>query len=117
MYIRRYVLARYAGFYRSLQSSPCREVTILARMVAGDIRTTTTRNLKMHEIESGTWAAPVGKVREGLAAGEPAVPNEDTWRISYLGKLLEERDKLVYSCDDEEKVDNVQELNDSLCVN
>ena len=27
------VLARYAGFYRSLLSSPCREVTILARMV------------------------------------------------------------------------------------
>ena len=111
MYIRRYVLARYAGFYRSLQSSPCREVTILARMVAGDIRTTTTRNLKMHEIESGTWAAPVGKVREGLAAGEPAVPHEDTWRICYLGKLL------AYSCEDQGKVDKVQELIDSLCVN
>ena len=73
----------------------------------------------MLQIESGgqTWAAPVGKVKEGLSAGEPTAPNEDTWRISYLGKLLEERDKLVYSCDDEEKVDNVQELIDSLCVN
>ena len=119
MSVRRDVLARYAGFYRSLLSSPCREVTILARMVAGDIRTTTARNLKMLEIDSGgqTWAAPIGKVREGLAAGEPAVPNEDRWRISYLGKLLEEREILVYSCEDQGKVDNVQELIESLCVN
>ena len=73
----------------------------------------------MLEIESGgqTWAAPVGKVREGLAAGEPAVPIEDTWRISYLGKLLEERDILAYSCEDQAEVDRVQELIDSLCVN
>ena len=65
---RRDVLARYAGFYRSLLTSPCREVTILARMVVKDSRTTTSRNLKMLQIESGgqTWAAPVGKVKEGL---------------------------------------------------
>ena len=119
--VRRDVLARYAGFYRSLLSSPCREVSILARVVARDVRTTTARNLAMLERESGglTWMDPAEKVKEGLASREPAVANEDSWRIPYLGKLLEQRDTLAYqgAAVPDEELDRVQELIDSLCIN
>ena len=119
--VRRDVLARFAGFYRSLLSSPCREVSILARVVARDVRTTTARNLAMLERESGglTWMDPAEEVKEGLASREPAVPDEDSWRIPYLGKLLEQRDTLAYqgAAVPDEELDRVQELIDSLCSN
>ena len=51
--VRRDVIARYAGFYRSLLNSPCREVNIMARMALKDVRTVTSRNLKMLETEPG----------------------------------------------------------------
>ena len=47
--VRRDVIARYAGFYKSLLTSPCREVNILARLLAKDIMTTTARNMRMME--------------------------------------------------------------------
>ena len=117
--VKRDIIARYASFYKSLLSSPCREVNILARMVAKDVRTTTSRNLRLVEAESGglTWAATPWKIREGCAAEEPDVPRVDSWRIPYLGKLLEERDDLVYKGVETEQVENVQELIDSLCIN
>ena len=114
--VRRDVIARYAGFYKSLLTSPCREVNILARMVAKDIRTTTARNLSLLEKESGglTWSTSAHKIREELASREPDVPRAYAWRIPYLGRLLEERDTLAYLG---EEVERVQELVDSLCVN
>ena len=100
-------------------SSPCREVNILARMVAKDVRTATSRNLRLIEAESGghTWEATPWKIREGCAGEEPDVPRVDSWRLPYLGKLLEERDDLVYKGVETEQVENLQELIDSLCIN
>ena len=88
-------------------------------MVAKDVRTTTSKNLRLVEAESGglTWAATPWKIREGCAAEEPNVPRVDSWRIPYLGKLLEERDDLVYKGAETVQVENVQELIDSLCIN
>ena len=114
------VISRYAGFYRSLLESPCREVNILARIVAKDIRTTTGRNLRVLERETGglTWLTPSRKIKEELQKRQPGVPAEDGWRVPYLGKLLEERDNLVYQGDEDSKeVERVQELIDSLCSN
>ena len=101
-------------------SSPCREVNILARVVARDIRSNTARNLRLLETESAglTWAAPVRKVREALASRESAVPELDSWRIEYLGRLLEQRDMLVYGGEEEsEEVRRLQELIDAVCIN
>ena len=71
------VIARHASFYRSLLSSPCREVTILARLVAKDIRTTTARNLRFLKTEScgHSWTDPLWKVKQGLVSREPAAPS------------------------------------------
>ena len=118
--VRRDVLSRYAGFYKSLLTSPCREVNILARVVAKDIRTTTARNMRMLEQETGglTWAAPGVKIRERLACREPSAPGVDAWRIPYLGRLLEQRDQLAYQGEElSEELDEVQALIDSLCTN
>ena len=57
-------------------------------------------------------------VFDGLLAGETVVPAEASWRVPYLGKLLEERDRLVYQgLEDSKEVKSVQSLIDSLCTN
>ena len=110
------IVARYSNFYKTLLSSPCKEVAIMARIVAKDIRTTTARNLSLLEVESGglTWASPAWRIRKSCMTKEPVVPEVDSWRVPYLGKLLEQRDQLVYQG---ETADNFQELIESLCIN
>ena len=112
------IMGRYAGFYGSLLSSPCKEVNILARVVAKDIRSTTAKNLRMLEKETGglTWTAPARRIRNELGSRQQEVPAQDTWRVSYLGQLLEERNRLVYKGEEgSQEVEGVQELTDSLC--
>ena len=119
--VRRDILGRYAGFYRSLLLSPSREVAILARIVAKDIRTTTARNLRFIEVETGggTWATSLKILKENLKEKNSVVPAQDRWRVAYLGKLLEERDMLMYKglADTTPEVESVQSLIDSLCTN
>ena len=71
-------------------------MAILARIVAKDIRTTTARNLRLLEVETGggIWVICSLKIREKLKKMDPVVPTEDGWRGPYLWKLLEERDML-----------------------
>ena len=91
---------------------------MLARVVAKDVRSTTGRNIKVLEKESGglTWRSTAWKLKEGLEKAEPSVPPEDAWRVQYLGKLLEERDTLVYGGEEHsQQVDTLQSLVDSLC--
>ena len=58
-----------------------------------------------------TWVSPAGQIRDSLATREPAVPSMDTWRVGYLGKLLEKRDTLVYMGEEQgEEKNKVQEL-------
>ena len=78
----------------TLQKSPiqsCKEVNILARVVARDIRTTTAKNLRLVETESSglNWEAHSWRIRVGCISKEPTVPETDSWRFPYLGKLLE----------------------------
>ena len=108
------IMGRYAGFYGSLLSSPCKEVNILARVVAKDIRSTTAKNLRILEKETGgltSWTAPARRIRKELGSRQQSVPAQDSW-----SQLLEERDRLVYEGEeDTQKVKGVQELIDSLC--
>jgi hypothetical protein len=74
----------------------------------------------MLERETGglTWAAPVRKIREELRIRNVVASAEDAWRVPYLGKLLEERDSLVYQGEeDSQQVERLQALIDSLCTN
>ena len=118
--VRRDILSRYVGFYKNLLRSPSREVNILARVAAKDIRTTTARNLRLVEEETGglTWLVPSWRIKKRLLEREPLVPVEDNWRLQYLGKLLERRDIMLYQgMEGCEEVELVQGLIDSLCTN
>ena len=117
---RRDILGRYVGFYQSLLSSPSKEVIILARVVAKDIRSTTARNLRLVEEETGglSWSTSTRRIKERLMEREPVVPRGELWRIKYLGKLLEKRDTLIYQgLEESDQVELLQSLIDSLCTN
>ena len=96
-------------------------MAILARIVAKDIRTTTASNLRLLEVETGggSWRTRSQELRKQLKEQDPVAPVEDGWRVPYLGKLLEERDMLLYQglADTDEQVESVQSLIDSLCTN
>ena len=101
------ILERFVGFYRGLLSSPNREVTIMARIAAADIRSNTAKNLRLVETMSGghTWVSPLGKLKEALAKKTKVpVPDSDLWRIGMLDKLLEARDVMSYQGLDESSV-------------
>ena len=59
------ILARYAGFFHSLRSSPSQEVRILANLLGRDLQSCTGRNLAYIREETGLdmWAglAPLGR--------------------------------------------------------
>ena len=66
------------------------EVSVLANIVARDIRTTTESNLAliMEVTVLEPWSCSSGQVRKVLGKVESEVPAQDQWRIAYLEKLL-----------------------------
>ena len=63
------ILARYVTFFQSLRKSPCMEVSVLAHMVARDIRTTTGNNLSL--IRELTATDPWSTTSRFLVRGKP----------------------------------------------
>ena len=113
------ILARYAGFYRSLRMSPSHEVAVMANLAGRDLRSTTGMNLNYVKECAGLdpWAYGSRRLKDELTKNETAVvPAVDEWRIRYLKDLLEQRQRLHYMGDKEgEKA--VTALIDSLCIN
>jgi hypothetical protein len=113
------VMARFAGFFTGLRNSPSAEVRTVALLCARDLRTTTGSNIRLVEEASGlsVWSSTTRQVRKAIKEKETvAVPLEDSWRVPYLRKLLEQRLQHHYRADKENE-DKVQTLIDSLCVN
>ena len=62
------------------------------------------------------WEYGSARIKDELAkAEEVEVPAVDQWRISYLQKLLEQRQMLHYG-EDKEGKERMSDLIDSLCV-
>ena len=113
------ILARFGNFYRGLRRSPSNEVAVLANIVGRDLRSTTGSNLKLLEESSGLnpWIFDSSRLKEELLEEELViVADQDLWRIKYLGKLLEERQRLNY-LGEEDKVEQMSDMIDSLCIN
>ena len=93
------ILAKYIKFFRSLRESPSMEVSVLAHIVARDIRTTTGQNLHViHDLTSLDPRSCFGsQVKKILGDKLAEVPQQDWWRISYLEKLLTERGEKHYT--------------------
>ena len=80
------------------------------------MRTVTARNIRTVEGASGcdTWTGSTTVVRAAMVEKElVAVPEEDAWRLPYLTKLMERRQRQFYLGLDTEEV---QKLINSLCV-
>ena len=113
------ILARFAGFFVGLRKSPCYEVRVLANLAGRDMRTTTGRNLNLLRELSGLdpWVFGGARIKEELVkVEEVAVADADQWRLSYLRKLLEQRQILHYE-GDKAGEESMSELISSLCIN
>ena len=90
------------------------------RLAARDIRSPVGSNLALLRKESGgldPWTCSPGQLRAALVKSEAVpVPDEDTWRLPYLRRLLTERINHNYTGDviNEKRVAG---LIDSLVVN
>ena len=102
-------------------SSPISEVTIMARLVVKDVRTTTAKNIKVLERETGglNLRSSTGEIRKELLKKVEDIPVTDQWRLPYLTKHLEQRDMMTYNGEGEEsdELARVKKLLDSLCIN
>ena len=88
-----------------------------ALLTARDARTTLGKNISYLERLSrqDVWAASPTLVRTTIMERETvAPPPEDVWRLPFLSKLLEQREKLHWVGMDREE-ERVQELIDLLC--
>ena len=100
------ILARYVKFVRGLKVSPSVEVSVMFGVVAGDVTTTTGRNLNTIRLETGLdpLASSLVNIKEELGNNKLAVPDEDVWRMRYLAKLLEARGEAHHEAEDTHQI-------------
>ena len=110
--VKQQLVGRFVNFFQNLLASDSPEVRIAASIVGRCARSTTGRNLKNIEIETGTdpWILPGWKVRQSVKKVE--IPSGEVWRAPYMVKLLESKKELdLMNLDTSE----VSSLLDSLC--
>ena len=112
--LRNQALSRYITFYRSLLSSPSKEVAVVARIVGRNSRTTTGLNLLNLRLETklNPWTCSVKSFKDYFLEAEE-VPEMERWRLPLLEKYLRIRDEQRVSCQDTEYIDG---LISSLCT-
>ena len=94
-------------------------MSVLANLIARDLRSVTGRNLNLINEMSrcNVWSDSPAKVKAALLETEIVdIADEDKWRVIYLNKLLNQRQEWHYLGEEHEK-EQVQKLIDSLCVN
>ena len=110
--LRHQVYARYVNFFQNLFKSASIEVRHLARIVARDVRSVTSRNVRLIETVSGLspWDYSKWRIKEKLAKTE--IPDNNLWRVGLLQKLLVQRQENNALCIDTKQLDG---MIDSLC--
>jgi hypothetical protein len=113
--LREDLLARWVKFFQSLLSSSSPEVAIIARLAAGDLRTTTgANNYMITKLGLSASTASPAEVWEKLRQSEPEESEEDMARLGLLLELLEQRGARFYA--GEEKDNDLNEIIDYLCT-
>ena len=90
----------------------------MVNIAVRDAMSTTGSNARLLEDVSGTdpWSMGKYSLKQKLVLSEMVeVPEQDTWRIMYLDKLLKERQAHYYQGSDDE-VQRVSGLIESLCT-
>ena len=113
------LLSRFHKFFFSLLLSDSREVSVLARLSARDIRSNLGANLCLLKDTSGLnpWCTANHVMKKRL--NEKCVreiPPNDHWRVPYLQKLLAERQWAFYN-NKEDRKNGISALIDSLVKN
>ena len=113
------ILSRYGKFFQGLRSSASKEVQVLSRYLARDIRSVTAKNIQL--IQSLTNLDPkttsTQRMKTALVESELVeVPVLDTWRLPYLCSLLAQRG-IAHSLALENNAIELGQLIDSLVTN
>ena len=100
------------NFFQNLFQSSNKEVRHLVRIVARDVRSVTSRNIKLIETVSGLspWDYSKWRIKEKLTKTD--IPDNNLWRISLLKKMLVLRQERSAQCVDTKQLD---EMIESLC--
>ena len=109
--LREDLLARWVKYHQSCLSSPSPEVSIVARIAAGDLRTTTGANNRLiTELGLDPRTASPAEVRLKYRESQPKETEEQMAKLGLLLELLEllERRGEVYSRGEEQD----REVND-----
>ena len=111
--IRQQILTRYVKFFRSLLSSPSKEVAVIARVVSRDASSNTGLNLLNIHLETrlNLKSSPMSKFHDVFfkpSIIEPA----DSWKLKLLEKYLKIRHDQNVACEDSSYIDK---LIHSLC--
>ena len=111
--IRHQILCRYVKFYRSLLSSPWKEVAVLSRVVGQDASTDKGQNILNLSLETRLCpkTSPLSKFHEALSV-PVTVPPGSEWTIGLLRKYLLIRKNQLNDCEDSSFIDG---LINSLC--
>ena len=117
--LRASLLHRAVGFFHGLLASPSQEVVTVALLAARDLRSGLGANLALVREETGLdpWVARRGELRAALEVADQApVPQQDSWRVPALVKLLNARIQAHYEADSEEE-HRLQGLIDAIVIN
>jgi hypothetical protein len=103
--LREDLLCRWPKFLRSLLTGPSAEAAVVARMAAGDARSTTAANNKLiYECtQLSAWSATPGQVRAALRAQE-VMTEQQMETAAQLGQELQDRDRLYRAGQDTTEV-------------
>ena len=110
------IKSRYVKYFQSLLKSKSEQVRLLAALVGRDAMSTTGKNLIMLQRETGLnpWVVSARQVSNVLAAKVTPVPQQDSWRLQCLKKLLTQRYQLKMEAQDTKQI---SKLISSLCIN
>ena len=105
--VKQQLVGRFINFVRRLMNSSSPEVCVVANMVARCARSTTGKNLKNIERETGMdpWTNQSWSVQQAIQRRE--VPGGEGWRIQYLAKLLNARLEMEAESEDLEEINDI----------
>ena len=85
----KFLVSRFAGFYRKLLKSPSKEVHFMVHVVSDDVRSATCKNLCLLRSLTGLRQAEAfSSARIKSVLPIKVVPQSETWRLGLLTSLL-----------------------------
>ena len=111
--LRKKLLCQYVGFFRKLLHSASWEIRVLANTSSADGGSVTGRNLRniQQEFNLCPWTSSLVSFKKNYNGYK--VPDEDKWRLPFLGKLIEQCREMTTCGED---TSTITGLIDSLCV-